>query len=115
MYDGTLDTGLIPLKMCSAVATLNQYLPGWNLADIELTERPPPRSFVYDVSFDYPFTNIPLVQTGITGFDIGNNDTARVRVKTQEISTEGFKMVIESWMHTRVYQVEVSWFAIGNT
>lgn len=115
MYDGTLDTGLIPLKMCSAVVTLDQYLPGWNLADIEKTTEPQLRSFVYGVSFNYPFTNMPLVHTGITGFDIGNNDTARISVRTEDISNDGFKIVVETWMHTRVYKVEVNWIAIGNT
>ena len=101
--------------MCSAVVTLDQYLPGWNLSDIEKTAKPPPRHFVYDVSFNYSFSNVPLVHTGITGFDIGNNDTGRLSVRAEEITNDGFKIVVETWMHTRVYKVDVSWLAIGNT
>lgn len=100
--------------MCSAVATLNQHLPDWNLADVEPESASEPRYFSFDVMFDNPFSNVPLVQLGISGFDIDNNDSNRLSVRADEISHKGFKIVIETWLHTRVYKVEVSWIALGN-
>ena len=113
MYDGTLDTGIIPFKMCCAAVALDQYLPGWNLASIEETAKPQLRRFVYEVNFDNSFSNVPLVHIGVTGFDIDNKDTSRLSVRAEEITHSGFNVVVETWMHTRMYKVEFSWLAIG--
>jgi len=110
-----MNTGLVPLKMCSAVVTLDQYLEGWNLADVEPYPTPEARSYSYYVSFDNPFSYVPLVHVGISGFDIDNRDSSRLSVRAEEISTDGFKIIIQTWMHTQVYKVEVSWLALGNS
>lgn len=114
MYDDTINNALLPLKMCSAEITLDQYLPGWRLARIEYIASPQPRSFEHYIKFDDPFAYTPLVYAGISGFDIDNRDTGRLSVRIEEITITGFKLVIQTWMHTRVYMVEVSWFALGN-
>lgn len=48
------------------------------------------------------------------GFDIDNRDIARVKVKTERMTANGFMLVIETWRHTRVYGVDVSWLALGH-
>jgi len=109
-----MSNDIIPLTMCSAVVTLDQYVPGWTLADFIGDAKPGPRRYEHYVRFNTPFSNIPLVHAGIAGFDIDNRDTGRLGLAVEDINREGFKLVIRTWMHTRVYQVEVSWLAIGN-
>jgi len=106
--------GLIPLKMASAAITLDEYCEGWELALFLSAPEPAPRSFEHQVRFDAPFSNLPLVQVSLTGFDIDSRDTARLSVHAEEITSEGFKLVIKTWMHTRVYRVDVSWIALGS-
>lgn len=112
-YD-PLNSSLIPFKVCSSVVSLDQYLPDWTLAEIDTDATLEPRSFVQYIPFDSPFANVPLVHAGITGFDIDNRDTGRLSVGIEGISNSGFNIVVQTWMNTRVYKVEVSWFALGN-
>ncbi len=115
MIDQSIHTDLVPLKMCSATVTLDQNLADWQLAQIETNASPEPRSFEYYIGFENPFSTVPLVQAGIAGFDIDNQDTSRLSLHITEVSSDGFKIVIQTWMHTRVYMVEVSWIALGST
>jgi hypothetical protein len=114
MNNNSMDSGLIPLKMCSAVVMLDQYQPGWTLAQIEPGEISGRRSFEYYIHFDQSFSNVPLVHCGISGFDIDNQDTIRLSVSIAKITSDGFKIVIQTWLHTCVYGVEISWIALGN-
>jgi hypothetical protein len=114
MNEDSINSGLIPLKMCSAVVKLDQYQPGWTLAKIEPGEISGRRSFEYYIHFSQPFSNVPLVHCGISGFDIDNQDTSRLSVSIAKITHDGFKIVIQTWMQTRVYEVEISWIALGN-
>jgi len=115
MNDNSINSGLIPLKICSAVVTLDQYQPGWTLAEIEPGKISGRRSFEYYISFAQSFSNVPVVHCGISGFDIDNEDTSRLSVSIAKITQDGFKIVIQTWMHTRVYKVEISWIALGST
>jgi hypothetical protein len=114
MYEEINSSGLIPLKMCSAVVVLDQFHPGWTLAQVESRETAEPRRFEYYIQFDMPFTNVPLVHTSIAGFDIDNADTGRLSIRAEEISSTGFKLVIRTWLQSCVYAVEVNWLALGN-
>ena len=99
--------------MCSSTISLGQYTPGWKLADFISDPKPTERCFKHYIGFTNPFTNVPLVHTGIIGFDIDNRDTGRVTTYIEDVSDTGFNLVIKTWMHSRVYQVDVSWLAIG--
>lgn len=114
MNDQSIHTDLVPLKMCSATITLDQYQPDWQLAQIETSATPEARSFEYFIEFENPFSNLPVVHAGIAGFDIDNQDTNRLSLRIEEVSNDGFKIIIQTWMHTRVYMVEVSWIALGS-
>jgi hypothetical protein len=114
MFTETTDTSLIPLKMSSSIVSLDQFVEGWTLARFEGEADPAAKQFEYWVSFDSPFANVPLVHVGLVGFDIDNRDTARVKVKTERMTANGFMLVIETWRHTRVYGVDVSWLALGH-
>ena len=104
---------LMPLKMCAAVSSFDQFAEGWSLAQIEDDAEPVPRSYSVDILFESPFQNVPLVNAGISGFDIDNEDTARLSVNVSGISAEGFTLEITTVQRTRVYAVDVSWLALG--
>lgn len=66
-----------------------------------------------EVIFDAPFSSVPVVQLGLTGFDIDQRDTARVSLKAAAITPTGFSAEVWTWANTRVYAVEFNWLAIG--
>ena len=107
-------TGLIPIKMSSAIVSFDQFTPGWTLAesDDEVTDQP--RRFISKVNFDTPFAGLPLVHIGIAGFDMDQRDSARLSVRADNISTTGFQITLQTWQNSRVYEVEVSWLALGS-
>ena len=107
------NSGLVPFKVCSSVVSLDQNLPGWTLAEIDADSSTEPRRFEHYVQFDSPFGNVPLVHAGITGFDVDNCDTSRLSIDVEDVSSFGFRLVVQTWRHTRVYKAEVSWFALG--
>jgi hypothetical protein len=114
MFAESRDASLIPLKTSSAILSLDQFVEGWSLSRFEGEAEPAPKRFEYWVGFDSPFANVPLVHVGVAGFDIDNRDTARLKVRAERITANGFMLVIETWRHTRVYGVDVSWLALGH-
>ncbi|WP_455212738.1 H-type lectin domain-containing protein [Kaarinaea lacus] len=113
MLDNTINPTLVPIKMCSAIVEFNQFTPDWTLAQENASEGS--RTFVSSVLFDVPFSNVPIVHVGLSGFDIDQRDSARISVHAEAITSNGFDMRIKTWRNTRVYQVEVSWIALGQT
>jgi hypothetical protein len=65
------------------------------------------------VSFSEPFTSQPVVQVGISMWDVHNETPMRANVSTQEITAEGFDLIFSTWGDTRVARIRVSWTAIG--
>ena len=65
------------------------------------------------VSFSEPFTSQPVVQVGISMWDVHNETPARANVSTQEITAEGFDRIFSTWGDTRVARIRASWTAIG--
>jgi len=108
-----VNTSLIPIKMCASVVKLDQFMPDWTLSQLEKEDADLPRTFSYRVQFDTPFSNIPVVQVGLSGFDIDNRDSARISVLTDAITAETFNIVIKTWRNTRIYSAEISWIALG--
>lgn len=71
------------------------------------------RTFITDIAFASSFSSVPVVQLGLTRFDLDQRDSARITLKAENISTTGFQAVISSWAATRVFAVEFNWLAIG--
>lgn len=63
MNEHQTSEGLIPMKMCSSVITLDQYAEGWMLADSDSASEA--RIFEQRIAFDLPFSYVPLVHVGI--------------------------------------------------
>jgi hypothetical protein len=53
------------------------------------------------------------VHLGLAGLDISNQDSARLTSRAENVSPEGFDVVLATWLHTRVWRVDVNWLAIG--
>ena len=102
----------VPWQVLSAKVCVGIHTENWTLAELE----PDPdaaRSFWVDVAFDSPFLSAPVVQVGLSGFDIDQRDSARITLKVETITETGFQAVIATWASTRVYSVEFNWLAIG--
>ncbi len=106
--------GIIPLKMSAHTLSIDQFDAEWTLADFSGEADPPPKRVQRWIAFDAPFSNVPLVHVGLVGFDIDHRDTARIRLWAERITANGFVLMIETWRHTRVYGIEVSWLALGH-
>ena len=65
------------------------------------------------LSFSEPFVSEPVVQVGISMWDVHNEAPMRADVFTREITTDGFDLVFRTWGDTRVARIRVSWTAIG--
>lgn len=103
----------IPWKVLSANVTVNVLTEGWNLAAPEPGAEEEIRKFCVDVIFDTAFTAVPVVQLGLSGFDIDQRDSARLIVKAEYISEYGFQATLTTWAGSRVYAAEFNWMAIG--
>jgi hypothetical protein len=102
---------IAPLVMLSAVVPLNSSLDGWTLLEPGSDE---PRSFRYSVVFEVPFSAPPVVQLGVVGLDANKDDNLRLKVRAEAITSGGFTLLVETWLHTQLWGVDVSWLAIGS-
>jgi hypothetical protein len=102
----------VPWKVLSSNVALSVLTEGWTLDQISPDEAEI-RSFTVDVFFDSPFFSVPVVQLGLTGFDIDQRDSARLTLKTGLITESGFQAIITTWSNTRVYAAEFNWLAVG--
>lgn len=103
---------IAPLVMLSAVVALDSTLPKWTL--LEPATSGETRRFSYSVTFDVPFAASPVVQLGVVGLDASKDDNLRLKVRAEDITPTGFNLVAETWLHSRLWAVDVSWLAIGS-
>lgn len=66
------------------------------------------------MSFERPFSGSPVVQVGITGFDMDNSANARLNVDIVSIDDAGFEIELRTWLNSRLWSVDLSWIAIGH-
>jgi hypothetical protein len=71
------------------------------------------RAYRHTVTFARPFSATPVVHLGIAGLDASKQDNLRLRVRAEAVGTHGFTIVVETWLHTQIWSVDVSWLAIG--
>ena len=102
----------IPWNILSSTVGVGILTEGWTLAE-PVTEPDTARSFVVEVVFDSAFSATPVVQLGLTGFDLDQRQSGRISLKAGAITRFGFQAIISTWSTTRVYAVEFNWLAIG--
>ena len=101
----------LPMSFLSGIEVLGTDNEGWEL-DLYLGEEPE-RAFTTRVTFERTFQSVPLVHIGVAGFDISNHDAARLGVSVSGITSQGFDIVLNTWLGSRLWRVDVSWLAIG--
>ena len=107
-----MNSSPIPWKVLASNAGVGILTDGWTL-DVADAGTDDSREFLVEIVFASPFAVAPVVQLGLTGFDIDQRDTSRLTLKAQNITESGFQAVIATWAGTRVYAVEFNWLAIG--
>jgi H-type lectin domain len=107
-----MNSNLQPWRTLSATVSAGTFSEGWTLADLGESGESR-RCYSLDISFEGPFSAPPVVQVALSGFDIDQGHTARLSVRALNITTEGFKLEIDTWADTVVYGVECAWLAIG--
>jgi len=71
------------------------------------------REFRQVVTFEEPFGNTPVVQLGISMWDLDHQTNQRVDLQTDMINPEGFAIVFRTWGDTRIARIRVAWTAFG--
>ena len=102
----------LPWKVLSSQTGVGVLTEGWTL-DTMNAATDEVRRFVTGIVFATPFDSIPVVQLGLTGFDLDQRDSARITLKAENITSTGFQAVIYTWAGTRVFAGECNWLAIG--
>lgn len=102
---------VLPLRIASSVVRFDNSLPGWTLLEPGGDR---PRTYTAAVTFDRSFAIPPVVQAGLSGFDIENGDAARIKLRVAAVRADGFDVALETWFETRVWSIDVSWLAIGH-
>lgn len=102
----------VPWKVLSSSVGVGILTEGWTLDSADPQEDDV-RSFVVDVDFASHFSSVPVVQIGLSGFDLDQRDSARITLKAKHIRESGFQAVISTWAGTRIFAVEFNWLAIG--
>ncbi len=102
----------LPWNVLSSQVGVGVLTEGWTL-DTVGTETDDVRTFRTAMVFATPFSSIPVVQLGLTGFDLDQRDSARITLQAENITATGFEAVISTWAGTRVFAVEFNWLAIG--
>lgn len=100
-----------PFSFLAGTQTLGSGLGAWPFDEYPTAGEP--RDLRVRVTFSQPFLNAPLVHLGLTGFDIDHRDAARLSVRAEQVTAEGFDLVLGSWLNTRLWRAEVSWLALA--
>lgn len=108
-----MNDSLLPLKTLSSTVCVGFETEGWNL-DSPAGEGDPDRVFDYEVFFEAPFSMPPVVQLGLTGFDLDQCSSNRLKINLVSVTEGGFHVQLSTWNDSRVYSADFQWLAIGS-
>ena len=108
-----MSAAVFPLSFAAGAARFDEGQAGWELLETNLNGDGV-RAYSGRVAFDRSFNAPPVVQIGITGFDIDNGDNARLNVGIKNVDVTGFDVELRTWLNTRIWSVDLNWFAIGH-
>jgi hypothetical protein len=101
-----VSSGLGPLVQTGSVSA-GVGTPGW-----PLQMGVGARFFRVPVRFAQPFQRPPVVVAALSQFDIINGFNARLEVRPEAITAEGFTAVMYAWADTQIYSATLSWTAL---
>ena len=102
---------MTPLNFLAGTEALGSLHEDWTLH--QAPHGTPERSFRSRVVFERPFRDSPLIHLGIVGLDASGQDATRITARAENVSSEGFDIVLATWLHSRLWRVDVSWLAVG--
>lgn len=73
-----------------------------------------PREYRVRVSFSERFHTKPVVQVGMSMWDLDQMTNQRVDIAAENIDETGFEIVFRTWGDTRVARVRCDWLAFGD-
>ena len=103
----------LPLKVISSQLCIGSETEGWNL-DEAASDDDAERVFVFDVFFETPFAAPPVVHLSLSGFDLDQCSSSRLKVMAIRVSERGFQVQVKTWRASRVYSVDLGWIAVGS-
>lgn len=65
------------------------------------------------VSFREAFVDVPVVQLGLSMWDIDHKTNSRVDLSAENVTAKGFHIVFRTWGDSRIARVRADWTAIG--
>ncbi len=107
-----MNSDLLPWKVLADEVALGIESTGWNLSEYSEDESPE-RNFTMEISFSSPFLSPPVMQLGLTGFDIDQCSSSRILLTAESVTSNGFVAKLSTWRSSRVYSVAFQWLAIG--
>jgi hypothetical protein len=102
-------SSIAPLAILSAVVPMGSSDPGWTLQSGSGLRR-----YARDVAFERTFSAPPVVQLGVVGVDSSRDHNLRLHVRPENITANGFTIVVETDWESALYGVDASWLAIGS-
>jgi len=72
-----------------------------------------PREVRQQERFRDAFVEPPMVQLGISMWDIDHAMNSRVDISAENVTAEGFEIVFRTWADTRIARIRADWMAIG--
>ncbi|NVO54360.1 H-type lectin domain-containing protein [Rhodobacteraceae bacterium B1Z28] len=72
-----------------------------------------PRERCAAISFSESFRSPPVVQIGVSLWDVDTSSALRAEVQAENITPDGFNAVFRTWSDTRIARIRVAWTAIG--
>lgn len=111
-YHREAGTAMEPLNFLAGTESLGNLREGWTLD--EAPHGSPERAFRTRVNFNRSFQGAPLVHLGIAGLDASNQDSTRLTASADNVTPEGFEIVLTTWLHSKLWRVDVNWLAIGS-
>lgn len=72
-----------------------------------------PRERKIAIRFSEAFRTAPVVQIGVSLWDVDTSSALRAEVKAEDVTNEGFNAVFRTWSDTRIARIRAAWTAIG--
>lgn len=72
-----------------------------------------PRELRRAVVFSQRYAGPPVVQVGLSMWDMDSSTNQRADISAEDVSEAGFTLVFRTWGDTRVARVRADWLAIG--
>jgi hypothetical protein len=88
---------------------MNAGASNWKLAKGEGV-----RKCLLPIAFERRFAAPPVVHVGLSGVDASKDHNLRLSIRATDITALGFTVEVETWLHSEIFAVDVSWLAIGS-